>query len=335
MVDNNKKEILEQIYKEKLTTLICILFPFSRGYQKKFKDLFFNSTSQIDKELFIYLKKGILVLDDSKVIDFKGNKIENFTKISPKDLFLDPTPEAKHSIISSYRFLIISRCLRKNDKGDKKKYFDNLLKNEFLISFKIHFILEHQEFYGAISNDFIDVYNGLLFINIFYNEIFCGDNVKKRIMKDDENNKYVFGNKKFVLSLDNNFDIDILFSEEDNQIYKETLKIIEYFYNIQKYDSNDIDDLIKYSRNKMGKKEFNFIFNIVEHVYEKREYIHKNINNYRNSLIQLEKKIYSKGIEALKIRENQIYNYKFDKSKKDAFDSLLNKLTLIMKKMMQ
>ena len=44
MVDNNKKEILEQIYKEKLTTLICILFPFSRGNQKKFKDLFFNST---------------------------------------------------------------------------------------------------------------------------------------------------------------------------------------------------------------------------------------------------------------------------------------------------
>ena len=53
--------------------------------------------------------------------------------------------------------------------------------------FKIHFILEHQELCNAISDDFIDFYNGLQFINVLYSEIFSENNEQKIIMRADEN----------------------------------------------------------------------------------------------------------------------------------------------------
>ena len=328
LVENNKIEYIEQVYKEKLTTLICILFPFAKSNKSLISGHIFKSDLLIDKDLFDYLKKGILVNDDSKTIIFRQNKIENFSKNFLKDLFLDSTQEAKNIIISCYTFLIISRCLRKFAKGKEKLFFDDLLKKEILISFKIHFILEHQEYYPAISDDFIDVYNGLHFINVFYHEIFCENNEKKRIMKDEKMNKYIFGKDKFVLSLENNydFDIDILFSKKDNDIYKETLKLIEYFYSIKKYDSNDINDLINYSTNKIGNVESNFILKIVEHVDDKFKYIYKDINKYRKKLIELENKIYSIGKETLNISQSKIMNYTLNQSQKNAFESLLKEI---------
>ena len=326
LVENNKIEYIEQLYKEELTTLICVLFPFAKGQKSIINDNFFKSDLQIDKNLFLYLQKNILIIDNTKSIDFTSNKIENFEKNFLKGLFLESTIEGKNLIISAYIFLVISRCLRKYSKGESKEFLDDLLKREFMISFKIHFILEHQEYYNAISDDFIEVYNGLHFINVFYNEIFSENNEKKRIMKDDEINKYVFGKDNFVLSIDKNcnFDIDILFSEEDNKIYKETLKIIEYFYNIEKYNSNDINDLIYYSSNKIANKESNFILNIVEHICEKREYIYKDINHYKNVLKKIERKIFDLGRNILYYDKPKIDHYTINEEQKQVFYSLYN-----------
>ena len=44
-----------------------------------------------------------------------------------------------------YSFLVISRCLRNCCKENENYFFDKLLEKEYLFSFEIHFILNHQE----------------------------------------------------------------------------------------------------------------------------------------------------------------------------------------------
>ena len=111
-----------------------------------------------------------------------------------------------------------------------------------------------------------------------------------------ENDKYVFGKDKFVLS-DYNYDFNInsLFLAKDNEIYAEVMKKIEYFYQIDKYNSNCINDLIYYSSNKYGNNEDNFLLNLVEHEIEKINYIYNNFDTYKNNLIKIEKQIYELG----------------------------------------
>jgi len=324
LIESIKKEYLEQYYKEELVTMICIIFPFAKGLKSTINDSISKTDLKTDKNLFHFLKNNILT-NDYYSIEFIPHKIEYFSKNFVKDLYLEPTNEGKSLVISAYIFLIIARCLRKNSKGEEKIFFDDLLRREFFISFKLHFILEHQELYNSISDDFIELYNGLHFINVFYNEIFCENNEKKRIMKNNNINKYVFGKQNFVLSLDkrSNFDIDILFSEDDNKIYKKTLNIIEYFYNIENFNYNDIINLIYYSTIKIGNKETNFIINIVRHVCEKRKYIYKHFNNYKNCLINLEKKIFSLGQDSLNYNQSQIYQYSINEKQKKVFYSLL------------
>ena len=327
LIENSKKEYLEQYYKEELVTLICIIFPFAKGLKSTINDSIFKTDLKTDKNLFHFLKKNIL-MNNYNSIEFIPHKIEYFSKYFVKDLYLEPTIGGKSLVISVYIFLIIARCLRKYSKGEEKAFFDDLLRREFYISFKLHFIFEHQELYNAISDDFIELYNGLHFINVFYNEIFCKNNEKKRIMKNNNINKYVFGKQNFVLSLNKNcnFDIDILFSEDDNKIYKKTLNTIEYFYNIENFNYNDISNLIYYSTIKIGNKESNFIINIVKHICEKRKYIYKHFNNYKNCLINLEKKIFKLGQDSLNYNQSQIYQYSINENQKKVFYSLYNKL---------
>ena len=80
---------------------------------------------------------------------------------------------------------------------------------------------------------------------------------------------YVFGNTKFILSLDENsdFDIKILFKDKedkDNQIYEGVFQKVEYFYHIDRYFSPDIYNLINYSNNKYDNPKINFILNLVD-----------------------------------------------------------------------
>ena len=325
IIRDNIMKYMEQNYIEKLITLFCLLYPFAKGHKSKINDYIFKSDLPLDQDLFHYLRKSIFIKENTNLIDFTTNQIQYFRYYFLKDLQLKHTPEGKNMIISIYTFIIIFRCLRKYSQGYEKTFFDKLLKNEYLIMFKIHFILEHQELYNAISDDFIDVYNGLQFINVFYSEIFCENNEQKRIMRADENNKYIFGKEKFLLSSDktSDFDIELLFSEDDNKIYKDTINIIENFYNIEKYNSNDINDLIYFSTNK-NINDSNFIFNIVEHICEKREYIYKDINHFKKILIKLETKIFNLGREALNIRQSKIEYFSIDEEQKEVFYSLYN-----------
>ena len=106
----------------------------------------------------------------NKLFEFSQDNVDNFVKNFCSNLYLSPNEEGKNTLFFIYTLLIITRNLRKF--SENSKFFDDLLAKEYLISFKIRFILKHQEFYSEISKDIIGVYNGLLFINIFYNEIF-------------------------------------------------------------------------------------------------------------------------------------------------------------------
>ena len=329
LVENSKQEYIDQIYKEKITTLVCLLFYFAKGQRTKINDCIFKSDLEIDKKLFKYLKQTILIPNNSKVIDFSANKINYFSKNFCKNLLLENTNEDKHIIFSIYTFLIITRCLRKSSKENEKKFFDELLEKEYIISFKLHFILKHQEFYKAISDDFINIYHGLNFINVFYTEIFLENNENNRIMKDEQINKYIFGKNKFILSFDKNssFEIKALFSKIDNEIYEEVMEKINHFFYINEYDYNDVNDLIYYSTNNLINKDSNFILNLVEHVCEKNRYIYNNFNKYKDNLINLEYEIFNYGKNILSKKKNsKIEKYSINEAQKNVFDSLLNKI---------
>ena len=335
LIDNNRNVTISQIWKEKLITLICVLFPFAKGQNSKINEKeedIFKTEDKVDKNLFKYLRTNILIPDETNTRDdlfkFSQDKMDNVVKKFCSNLYLSQDKEGKSKLFSIYTFLIITRNFRKFSKDSK--IFDDLLAKEYLISFKIRFILEHQEFYSEISKDIVGVYNGLLFINIFYNEIFGkgeGKNEYHIIKKDDKIGKYILGDNKFELTLDRNcdFNIDKLFSEKDNLLYKKVMENISHFYSINQIELININDLIYFSTSKIQNKESNFIINLLEHIYEKEKYIYNNFENYKNNLQKLEKCIYSLGAETLNLQKNntQIKNYVINDTQRKVFKSLL------------
>ena len=94
--------------------------------------------------------------------------------------------------------------------------------------------------------------------------MFNGGNNNIGIIKDNAINKYIFGKDKFILSFDNiiiDYNIDNLFTKEDNEIFYEVMNKITYFYSIDLNDIKDIYKLIKYSMEEINGIEDNFILN--------------------------------------------------------------------------
>lgn len=335
LIYNNRNVTISQIWKEKLITLICVLFPFAKGQNLKInekKEDIFQTNDKADKNLFKYLRTNILIPDESetrdKLFQFSQNKMDGFVKKFCSNLYLSQDEKGKSKLFSIYTFLIITRNFRKISKNSK--IFDDLLAKEYLISFKIRFILEHQEFYSEISKDIIEVYNGLLFINIFYNEIFAKGERKNEnniIKKDNIKNIYIFGENKFELTLNRNCDFNIcrLFSEKDNLLYKKVMDNISYFYSINKFELININDLICFSASRISNVESNFIINLLEHISEKEQYIEHNFENYKKNLQKLEECIYKLGTETLNLQKSnkQIKNYVINDAQKEVFNSLI------------
>ena len=153
LIENNSIEYIEQIYKEKLTTLICALYYFAKSHKSKIKEYIFKSDLDIDKKLFDYLRTNILlpdnqpdnqrdkksdnVPDNKKYIDFERNKANKFINDFCKDLYLLDAPDGKNLIFSAYTFLVIARCLRENSSYKDSIFFNELLNKEYLLSFII------------------------------------------------------------------------------------------------------------------------------------------------------------------------------------------------------
>ena len=137
--------------------------------------------------------------------------------------------------------------------------------------------------------------------------MFNGGNNNIGIIKDNAINKYIFGKDKFILSFDNiiiDYNIDNLFTKEDNEIFYEVMNKITYFYSIDLNDIKDIYKLIKYSMEEINGIEDNFILNLVKHIYQKKKYIFNNFTEYKKNLIKLENQIFILGKETLSINKD-------------------------------
>ena len=322
---NNQEIKLRQNLKEKLITLICILYPFSKGKKSEIQKDIFKSESSSDKNLYEFLSNSIIIkpIEGFKFSEFNDNQI--IGKFC-HDLKLN-MKFGKYEIYNAFIFLVILRNLRKYDKnGYYKEYFKKILEKEFMISYKLNFILRHIEFYDSCINrddgsNFPIIYNGLYFIKIFYDEIFS--EIKLIHMGNDN---YIFNGVELSLNKECDYDIKKLFQEKDEIIYNNVMKKIEYFYHIDKfYFSIDIYNLINYSNNKFQSPEYNFIFNLVQLETIKLDYIYNNFAQYKNNLLSLENDIYNIGKENLNLPNNMkiIAQYSINQAKKQVFESLL------------
>ena len=320
---------LEQSYIEKLITIICLLYYFVKDDKHYIDEDLLNLKLNKEQYLIKFLNKNILnsELDN---FDFSKIKIRKFIKNFCKNLSLC-VPKGQFLIFSAYTFLIIYRIFEAYPEEKIKNYFKELLEKDYLISFKIHFILKYKELYPFISNNFNEIFQGLYFINIFYKELLIGDNNNIEIIKYNQNNEYIFGKEKFILSLENtlrDYSIENLFSEEDNKIFDEVMNKISHFYSINLNNINDIYNLIKYSTEDINGKEYNFILNIVELEYQKRKLIFNNFSQYKTNLIKLEKQIFNLSKETLNInKDSKIINkYSINKEQKLIYNSIMNNI---------
>ena len=320
---------LEQSYIEKLITIICLLYYFVTDDKQIIDENILNLKLNKEQNLIKFLYGNILYRELDN-FDFSEIKIRKFMKNFSKNLNLD-NPENKFLIFSAYTFLIIYRIFESYPEEEIKTYFKELLEKEYLIAFKIHFILKYKELYSSISNNFNEIFQGLYFINIFYNELLTGDNNNIGIIKDNKINEYIFGKEKFILSLENDishYNIENLFSEEDNIIFNEVMNKISHFYSINLNNIKHIDNFIKYSTEDINGKEYNFILNIVELTYQKRKLILNNFSLYKNNLIKLEKQIFNLSKESLNInKDNTIINkFSINEEQKLISNSIINNI---------
>ena len=326
---NIEMDKFEQIYKEKLITIFCLLYYFVIDDKPIINENILNFKLSIEQNLIKFLQKNILFPEIDN-FEFSKSKIKIFSRNFSKNLDLNSI-NIKKLIFSSYTFLIIYRFCKEYQEDNTKTYFKELLVNDYLISFKIHFILKYRELYPSIIDKFFEIYQGLYFIKIFYNEIFTENNENIRIIKDNKINRYIFGKEKFILAFERNiinYNIDNLFTKEDNDIFYDVMNKISYFYSINQNKINDIYNLLKYSKEEIDYKENNFILNIVGYIYLKRVFIYNNFSEYKNSLIKLEKQIFNLGKENLNINKNSkiINKYSINEEQKLIYNSLLDKI---------
>ena len=327
--ENIQIDNLEQLYKEKLITIICLLYYFINDDKLILNEHILNLKSNKEQNLIKFLQNNIL-LPELDNFDFSEIKLRKFIRNFCKNLNLYH-PKGKVLIFSAYTALIINRILEKYSEKKKISYFEELSEKDYLISFKIHFILKYRELYSSISNDFDEIFKGLYFVKIFYKEMMSKENNNIGIIKDNEINEYIFGKEKFILSFEKNncdYNIDNLFNKEDNEIFDEVMNKISHFYSINFNNINDIYNLIKYSTEEIYDKENNFILNIVELIYQKRKYIFNNFSGYKNNLINLENQIFNLGKETLNIsKEITIINkFSINEEQKMIYNSLLKKI---------
>ena len=349
IIKKTENESMNEISLLQLITLSCILYPFTSINHKLILSEI-KSKNKYIMNLMKYLNKNLLYklndeIKNSKNIANAADLLQNFSKdrkLKSKlqehitNLKLKPNEEGKVILFTLYKYLIINRIFsfgNINNKNQLKKSFNDLYTEEdsYFLAFKIHFVLYYQQFYTAVSNDIIEVYEGLYLIKKFYTEIFCERNINRNILKifeyKKEKNCFLFGKNKIPLTMDKNitFELDLLFEKKDNQIFNAVMNKIKHFFH---FDENNINELLDYSKMKIGNKKFNFIIDLVHLHFNKNFYISQNFNEYKKNLINIENTIYTYSASLLinDISKNSIYKY----SSKQNIKSIFNRLQKLL-----
>ena len=323
----NKNIKIEQSYINKLLTLICLVFPFLMKNQKE-QLLKIN----IDKETTDYLKNNLLLFNaeennkinkillsvlgvNNKKEEEKEKKVDKLKEII-NDIFID-SPELIKNVYYAYQLILLYKIFVKND--------DKLTKIK-LLAFKIHFILSNDEIF-SLKNDIDTIFKELLLMKLFYTTVYNNEIKGPFILNcvNYKKNGIIYGDKYFKMNYYRYIDIDILFDNNDNEIYHQIMDrekgIIFHFYKINNFNKQDLIDsksfFIKENKNK-------FLNNIFSIVNIKNNFIKENFNKYKHNLIKLEKEIFYRGKQFLNNKsQNIIYQY----SRKVECETLFNKFS--------
>ena len=144
------------------------------------------------------------------------NDIEKIKQIM--DIIFIESPNQKINIYFAYQLILLYKVIYKNyHKNAKLK----------LLSFKIKFILSNYTLFQITSEEFINIYKDLLFMKTLYNTIFFNKIENNYIINgiNEKNKNIIYGNKNFEMNYFIYADIDILFDQNENEIYKKIMDI--------------------------------------------------------------------------------------------------------------
>ena len=314
----NNKEKMKTKYKDKIITLMCILFPFCTRDQKRF----IYESDINDEKLEIYLHETLLYFDDKdtnekykKISEILNNipkkydkekKNYNLDLIFDKNLFLN----SKEELMLLYQFLVIYKSFgaksAKNTKTFDSRFY---LSHFYFISFKIYFILTHQELYPCITDEIFDIFEKLLFMKIFYKNAFSHklENpyiISKMKTKNKDNEEIGYKYNNFILGKPKDINIEDLFDKDELELNEEIIRTLSNFYKI---DKDKGIDLLYFSNNPeldRNKNQYNFIINIIDLLYIKRNMILHENDKFKGNLLNLEKDIHQK-VSFLFKKDNQ------------------------------
>ena len=294
---NKTKFEKNSIYLNKLITLMCSVFPFLKKNQK-------DHLLKIDFEDYSinYLKNTLLLNDyeEKKPMVILCNDIEKIKEIM--DIIFVESPNQKINIYFAYQLILLYKIIYKNyHKNVKLK----------LLSFKIKFILSNYTLFQISSEEFSNIYKDLLFMKTFYNTIYFNKIENKYIINgiNDKNKNIIYGDKNLEMNYFIYADIDILFDQNENEIYKQIMDtddgVISHFYRINKLN---IGNLIDFSSFYIKKKRNHFMDHIFSLLNIKNSFIYQNIDKYKKNLIKLEGEIFELGKKCLTNNKSNIIN---------------------------
>ena len=233
----NLKELMnfydkfESKIKEKILTFLCIIFPFCSYKQKE--NL---SQINIEEKIKIYLSNTLLYFEgENKLynllisIPSKKDKKTSILEIN-RNLSINSESE----LFTLYQFFVIYTSLNSKKERNLKTFDGKFYLREFyFISFKIYFILSHQELYPCISGNILSIFKRLLFIKKFYSSAFT----KKIEVPYIISQINIFEEKYKEYGLDQIK--NELFEEDELNINNKVIGYVKYFYKI--------DEILEYN----------------------------------------------------------------------------------------
>ena len=279
----NNFEIGEN-YFSKYFTLLFSVYPFFKREQKNKL-----SSSKNLKNYSLYKNLLINLNEDNGIIADLINEFflsDNINKVEKLDILckkiFETSPDNKSILYYSYLLnILIIIC---------NKYNNPIYDKSNQLSFKLHFLLSNNKLLPFNSDQFLSLYKDLLFLKNFYATIFK-TTIKEPNLIKIKDNQLIYNGINY--SNNNITDISLLFNETDNENYERIMNsnngIIPHFYFINEMNNNQLIDDSSYLFEFYKKK---FLENIISLTYIKSEFIEKNLDKFKDKLIDLEMEIY-------------------------------------------
>ena len=277
---------IDENYFLKYFTLLFSIYPFFSHEQKNFFlkafDPKYNKNYLFYKQLLNNMNEdnnNILNLFYNFFLSNETNKGKILEKLY-KNIF-EVSPNNISLLYYSFRLMIILIIISKK----YNEYY--IIRSKF--SIKLHFILSNYKYFSFNSEQFSKIFNDLLFMKHFYQNVYKKEINEPYLIKIKDN-YLLYNNNLYNKDMQN---ISLLFDPKDNENYERIMGldngIIPHFYNINEINNKQLIDSSSFLIKQQSDKFFD---NIISLTYIKSEYIEKNFNKYIENLKNLEKEIF-------------------------------------------